>query len=129
MGSHVEVIEVLLELFHARRNLRHVHGLQSFVHSLDDAHHLLLQLLLLDGRVDARRHCVYPRCQAQIVERLVLLADSVLRVNAGALVIALLNRLLQLRLLLFLSLSALCLLAHEALGRELQIEECVFQLL
>ncbi|KAK2630960.1 hypothetical protein EUGRSUZ_L03645 [Eucalyptus grandis] len=93
-----------------------------FGHGLVDGGHLGLGVEAGDDGVEAGG-------EAEVVHLLGALADGVLGVDAGAVHVALLDRLLHLELLRLLLLLALARLPLQRLGGELEVHDLVQQLL
>lgn len=97
-------------------------GLDDVGHGLVDGGHLGLGVEAGDDGVEAGG-------EAEVVHLLGALADGVLGVDAGAVHVALLDRLLHLELLRLLLLLALARLPLQRLGGELEVHDLVQQLL
>lgn len=117
------------EIVHGLGHLLEVPGGERGVERLDDGLHGLADDLHLGLRVEAGHDGVEARGEAEVVHVLGALADGVLGVDAGAVHVALLDRLLDLELLLLLLLLALARLPLQRLGGELEVEDLIHQLL
>jgi hypothetical protein len=129
LGLDLHVDELALEIVHGLGHLLEVPGGEGGVEGLDDGLHGLAYDLHLGLRVEARHDGVEAGGEAEVVHVLGALADGVLGVYAGAVHVALLDRLLHLELLLLLLLLALARLTLQRLGGELEVEDLVHQLL
>jgi len=78
----------------------HIHRREHLVHSLDDGPHRLGHLLHLDGALKARGNGVDARGESQVILRVVLVADGILRVDARPIVVVLFEGSLDLVLFL-----------------------------
>lgn len=129
LGLDLHVDELTLEVVHGLGHLLEVPGGERGVERLDDGLHGLADDLHLGLRVEAGDDGVEAGGEAEVVHVLGALADGVLGVDAGAVHVALLDRLLHLELLLLLLLLALARLPLQRLGGELEVEDLVHQLL
>ncbi|GET92960.1 hypothetical protein, conserved [Leishmania tarentolae] len=118
----VHCLELLLKGVHQPANFGGVHRLQHLVHTLHHLPHVLGHHLHLDSRVEPGHNGIHAGRQTKVVERLVLLADAVLGVDAGPIHVVLFHCLLALVHLLFLLLLATACVLEELLRRELQLE-------
>ncbi|EPY37107.1 charged multivesicular body protein 1 [Strigomonas culicis] len=124
----VDRLELLLKLVHNFADLLRVHGLEHLVHAFHHVAHVLGDHLHLDGRVHARHNRVHARGEAEVVNGLVLLADAVFSINARALHVVLLHRLLALEHGLLLLLFTPGRILRELLGGEFQLKLNIHQL-
>lgn len=129
LSLDLHIDELLLELVHGLRHLLEVPGGEGGVEGLDDGAHGFVDGCHLGLGVEAGDDGVEAGGEAEVIHLLVALADGVLGVDAGAVHVALLDRLLDLELLGFLVLLALSSLPLEALGREFQFHDLIHQLL
>ena len=100
-------------------SLLQIHSLHGLIHALNYIHHAPSDCSHCDSSLHSTSHCVDPTAQSQEIQPLILFADGILCIDFGYIVMALLDRFLELVLFSLLVFGGFCSLAVELFGCEL----------